>query len=58
MCMYMRETVGSFLQMDKGKIRGCDVYVEFASEDNGFFELPPEAAKNLWTQMGTCILYI
>ena len=40
------------LQMDKGMIHGCDVYVDFASAENGFFELPPEAASEPWAQIG------
>ena len=33
-------------------IRGSEVYVEAASEENGFVELPPEAAKHPWAQIG------
>lgn len=39
-------------QMNNGMIHGSDVTVEAASEENGFFELPPEAAKNPWAQIG------
>jgi len=38
--------------MNNGMIHGSDVTVEAASEENGFFELPPEAAKNPWAQIG------
>jgi len=37
--------------MNNGMIHGSDVTVEAASEENGFFELPPEAAKNPWAQI-------
>ena len=39
-------------QMSNGMIRGSDVHVEFASEENGYIELPPEAAKHPWAQIG------
>ena len=38
--------------MNNGMIRGSDVRVEFAGEENGYIELPPDAAKNLWAQIG------
>jgi len=33
-------------------IRGSEVHVAAASEENGFVELPPEAAKHPWAQIG------
>ena len=44
-------------QMDGGMIRGVDVWVSFASEENGYVELTPEAASNPWAMIGgyTCI---
>lgn len=38
--------------MDRGMIRGSEVHVAAASEENGFVELPPEAAKHPWAQIG------
>lgn len=35
-------------EMDGGMIRGVDVSVYFASEENGYVELTPEAASNPW----------
>ena len=39
-------------QMDGGMIRGVDVWVSFASEENGYVELTPEAASNPWAMIG------
>ena len=33
-------------------IRGVDVWVSFASEENGYVELTPEAASNPWAMIG------
>ena len=38
--------------MNNGMIRGSDVRVEFASEENGYIELPPDAASNPWAILG------
>jgi len=37
--------------MDRGMIHGSDVSVEPASSENGYVELPPEAASNPWSQI-------
>ena len=39
------------LQMHKGMIHGSDITVEPASTENGYVELPPEAASNPWSQI-------
>lgn len=39
-------------QMNGGMIRGVDVVVNFASEENGYVELTPEAASNPWAMIG------
>lgn len=39
--------------MNGGMIRGVDVSVNFASEENGYVELTPEAASNPWAMIGT-----
>ena len=39
------------VQMDKGMIHGSDITVEPASSENGYVELPPEAASNPWSQI-------
>lgn len=33
-------------------IRGVDVWVSFASDENGYVELTPEAATNPWARIG------
>ena len=33
-------------------IRGVDVWVSFASDENGYVELTPEAASNPWAMIG------
>jgi hypothetical protein len=35
-------------EMDGGMIRGVDVWVSYASDENGYVELTPEAANNPW----------
>lgn len=39
--------------MNGGMIRGVDVLVNFATEENGYVELTPEAASNPWAMIGT-----
>ena len=39
-------------QMNGGMIRGSDVYADLASDENGYVELPPEAASNPWSVLG------
>ena len=36
-------------------IRGVDVWVSFASEENGYVELTPEAASNPWAVIGLSV---
>ena len=43
--------------MNGGMIRGMEVLVELASEENGYVDLPPEAASNKWSLIGTCMGY-
>ena len=38
--------------MNHGMIRGIDMRVEMASEENGFVELPEEAADQPWAKIG------
>ena len=38
--------------MNKGMIHGTDVFVELASDENGFVELPPEAVDKPWSRIG------
>ena len=38
--------------MDGGMIRGVDVGVSNASDENGYVELTPEAANNPWAVIG------
>lgn len=38
--------------MNKGMIHGTELRVEFASDENGFVELPPEAASEPWARIG------
>ena len=52
MCVCVLLIIPSSLQMDRGMIRGCDVHVAAASDENGYVELPPEAAKHPWAQIG------
>jgi hypothetical protein len=40
------------VQMDGGMIRGVDVWVSYASDENGYVELTPEAANNPWAVIG------
>ena len=40
------------VQMDGGMIRGVDVWVSNASDENGYVELTPEAATNPWAVIG------
>ena len=39
------------LQMNKGMIHGADITVDFASTDNGYIELPPEAVNHQWVKI-------
>ena len=39
--------------MNKGMIHGTEIRVDFASDQNGFIELPPEAASQPWARIGT-----
>ena len=39
------------MQMDRGMIHGSDISVAAASTENGYVELPPEAASNPWSQI-------
>lgn len=41
--------------MNKGMIRGQDVSVEPASEDNGFLELSEEASQHPWVAIGKSV---
>ena len=36
-------------------IRGVDVWASFASDENGYVELTPEAATNAWAMIGTLV---
>lgn len=38
--------------MNHGMIHGIDVRVDMASEENGFVELPEEAADQPWAKIG------
>ena len=38
--------------MNRGMIRGVEMRVDMASEDNGFVELPEEAADQPWAKIG------
>ena len=38
--------------MNGGMIRGSEVKVEPASEENGYVELPPEVAEEPWAVIG------
>lgn len=37
-------------------IRGVDVWVSYASDENGYVELTPEAANNPWAVIGEWII--
>ena len=39
-------------------IRGTEVRVDFASEENGYVELTPEAASNPWSVLGKYVIII
>lgn len=43
--------------MNKGMIHGTEIRVEFASDENGFVELPPEAASEPWARIGLETLF-
>lgn len=38
-------------EMNKGMIHGAEVWIEFASEENGFIELPPDAVYKPWNRI-------
>ncbi len=54
-CIHYNKTrsyTGIHFQMNKGMIHGTEIRVDFASDDNGFIELPPEAASQPWARIG------
>ncbi len=36
-------------------IHGTEIRVDFASDENGFIELPPEAASQPWARIGQLV---
>ena len=45
------------IQMNKGMIHGAEVWIEFASEENGFIELPPDAVYKPWNRIGVLVVF-
>ncbi len=44
--------------MNRGMIRGQEVIVQHASEENGFVELSPEAANHPWVAIGEFTMHV
>ena len=42
----------SLTKMNKGMIRGTEIFVEPASKENGYIELPPEVEHQPWARIG------
>ena len=46
------------LQMNRGMIHGSEIWVEPASKENGYIELPPDVEDQPWARICNDIIII